>query len=45
VRRILALAKANPLSEEEWKRLAELIGKDELTYEEVLHLCGISTST
>jgi len=40
--RVLALARANPLSEEEWRRLAELIEKDELTYEEALWLREIA---
>jgi len=42
LRRVLALAKANPLTEEEWKRLAELIEKDELTYEEAIWLREIA---
>jgi len=42
LRRVLALARANPLTEEEWKRLAELIEKDELTYEEALWLREIA---
>jgi len=42
LRRILALAKANPLTEEEWRRLAELIEKDELTYEEAIWLREIA---
>jgi len=40
--RVLALAKANPLAEEEWRRLAELIEKEELTYEEALWLREIA---
>jgi len=42
LRRVLALARANPLSEEEWRRLAELIEKDELTYEEAVWLREIA---
>jgi len=42
LRRVLALARANPLTEEEWKRLAELIEKEELTYEEAVWLREIA---
>jgi len=42
LRRVLALARANPLTEEEWRRLAELIEKEELTYEEALWLRDVA---
>jgi len=42
LRRVLALARANPLTEEEWKRLAELIEKEELTCEEAIWLRAIA---
>jgi len=42
LRRIPALARANPLTEEEWRRLAELIEKEELTYVEALWLREIA---
>ncbi len=38
LRRVVTLARGNPLTEEEVRRLEELIEKDELTYEEALWL-------
>jgi hypothetical protein len=36
--RIARLASMNPISKEEWKRIKELLEKEELTLEEVLEL-------
>ncbi len=38
VRRVLEIAFTNPISKEEWRRIKELLDKDELTLEEALEL-------